>query len=162
MPRAGHDSLGSNRRRGFCGLHPVDDMVEAANVIEQARPDVLVYLARVGPPDPRAGRRRLARVVLVFGHGHPLTSGLDTVDYFVPSSRTSGPDAEPGAGGYAINAEAAVFFDDDSMVLGASRTPTTRLEKRRAWHLIMAQRAPPYDRRARGDGAQKYEEQLVV
>ena len=42
----------------------------------------LVYLALVSPSDLRAGAA-LARVVLVFGHGHPLTSGLDTVDYFV-------------------------------------------------------------------------------
>ena len=41
---------------------PSDDMVEAANVIEQARPDVLVYLALgLAHQTYALARRRLAR-----------------------------------------------------------------------------------------------------
>ncbi|CAH0370893.1 unnamed protein product [Pelagomonas calceolata] len=148
---------------------PSDDMVEAANVIEQARPDVLVYLALgLAHQTYALARRRLARVVLVFGHGHPLTSGLDTVDYFVSSESYERDPTWPNRGAssrHAINAEAAVFFDDDSMVLGASSDADDAARK-------AAGLAPDYgatgatlrlDAAApRGDGAQKYEEQLVL
>ena len=148
---------------------PSDDMVEAANVIEQARPDVLVYLALgLAHQTYALARRRLARVVLVFGHGHPLTSGLDTVDYFVSSESYERDPTWPNRGAserHAINAEAAVFFDDDSMVLGASSDADDAARK-------AAGLAPDYGATGatlrldaaspRGDGAQKYEEQLVL
>ena len=147
---------------------PSDDMVEAANVIEQAQPDVLVYLALgLAHQTYALARRRLARVVLVFGHGHPLTSGLDTVDYFVSSESYERDPTWPNRGAserHAINAEAAVFFDDDSMVLGASSDADDAARK-------AAGLAPDYgatgatlrlEAAPRGDGAQKYEEQLVL
>ncbi|KAJ8601687.1 hypothetical protein CTAYLR_003176 [Chrysophaeum taylorii] len=48
--------------------------------------DVLVYLALgLSSATWTLAMSRLAPVQIVFGHGHPITSGLDTVDYFVSS-----------------------------------------------------------------------------
>ena len=166
----GHGLHGhSGRRRGFCGLHPVRRHGRGGQR-HRAGPAGRfgVSRARSGPPDLRAGAATVgSRRVLVFGHGHPLTSGLDTVDYFVLVRVVrAGPDlAEPRRfRSTRINAEAAVFFDDDSMVLGAASDADDAARK-------AAGLAPDYGAtgatlrldaaRARGDGAQKYEEQLV-
>jgi len=149
---------------------PPEDMVEAARVIEKARPDVLVYLALgLAHQTYALARRRLARVVLVFGHGHPLTSGLaDSVDYFVSSELYERDPTWPSRGAgdrHARNAETAVFLADEDVVLGAD--PDVDRAARYAAGLgpdvggsaaaLRLEAAAP-----RGDGVQRYAEQLVL
>ena len=77
----------ARRAAAFVVEIPSDDAVEAASRVERAAPDVVAYLALgLSVATFSLARRRLARSVVVFGHGHPLTSGLgESVDYFASS-----------------------------------------------------------------------------
>jgi predicted O-linked N-acetylglucosamine transferase (SPINDLY family) len=62
------------------------DTIESQDIIKSTSPDILLFMALgMSPVTYYISMSRLSPVTAVFGHGHPITSGLTSVDYFITS-----------------------------------------------------------------------------
>lgn len=88
------DSVTEAYRRASDHFVKVPDLEAACQSIEQDQPDVLVYTAiGMSRLESQLGALRLAPVQCVTW-GHPVTTGLPTIDYFISSDLMEPPDAQ--------------------------------------------------------------------
>ena len=65
---------------------PLFDVTASQGIVKDAKCDFLLYMALgMSPLTYYLSFGRLAKVQAVYGHGHPITSGLPSIDYFISS-----------------------------------------------------------------------------
>jgi hypothetical protein len=185
----GGGGVGSGRTSSSAtsDMEAAEDPVAAARrAIAGAAPDVALYLALgLTPLTYLLAQARLAPVQVSFGHGHPITSGSASVDYFVSSllfePLLQQPDRKPerqgggggaAAAGVAATATAAAPIAEfrgaatpavaAAMVPGPRNFAAATAEPRTRWDFAADRSPDPLKPSLAASSAGAYSEQLVL